>query len=162
VRVVSEMLLELVEAEWPSHLRSSAAGSRRAIEELCGRGRLVHIQPQGGSFQMPRCNGWSGTIAYPSTFGPKFRLIITTSTKNSFGEPAPPSGTAIFYIHVQPHDRLGGPAFHNSGVTDTVTSPRLTSDHTLELTRLRGHFPPCGERVHHGKAPEGAPSRVPA
>jgi hypothetical protein len=93
----------------------------------------VHIEPAGGSFQVPRCNGWSGTINYPSTFGHKVRLIITTSTKNGFGEPAPPSGTAIFYMHVQPRDRIGGPAFDSTGVTDTVTSPRLTSDHTYTL-----------------------------
>ena len=40
--------------------------SRSASHASCGRRVHLLAHPRGGSFQVPHCGGWSGTIAYPT------------------------------------------------------------------------------------------------
>jgi hypothetical protein len=57
---------------------------------------------------------------------------VTSSVKNAFGAPSPPSGTAVFYMRMQLL-HPGDTAFHDEVVNDTVTSPILSPDHTYTL-----------------------------
>jgi len=110
----------------------SLLGSQPAKGQGCGVAKRYIIKWGGGAFSMPPCDNWSGTIGYPN--GNHWYLFaVTTSTKNSFGAPPPPSGTAIFYMHTNRVQPRSAPSFGNTGVTDTVTSPQLTSDHTYTL-----------------------------
>ena len=105
--------------------------SKSVSPALCGRRVHLTAHPQGGSFQAPHCGGLSGTIAYPTTPG-RSLWSVTGSVTDSFGAPAPPSGTAMYYMQMQLQHRLGA-LFHNDGVNDTVTSPKLTSGYTYTL-----------------------------
>jgi len=99
-------------------------------------------------FGLPACTGWAGQVGYPSTGGAS-HWLVTTSVTNNFGVPAPPSGTAIFYIETEllrPKLEwiLGG-----SGAMVTVTSPALTASHSYTLmvynlyTDSQCHNVPC-------------------
>jgi hypothetical protein len=101
----------------------------------CDAGIQLRIRKGGGTFGLPRCAGWKGVINYPSNLNNKyFTFGVTSSLTNSFGAPAPPSGTVLFYVQtadVGPKGRLI--VFNNAGVTNTITSPALTSSHSYTL-----------------------------
>jgi hypothetical protein len=82
---------------------------------------------------MPRCAGWTGVINYPAG-NERFTWSVTTSTTNSFNAPAPPSGTPIFYMQTKViKPRRQEPAFADTEVMNTVSSPVLSSDHSYTL-----------------------------
>jgi hypothetical protein len=123
----------------PQSITAPIAGvqtqSRSASHASCGRRVHLLAHPRGGSFQVPHCGGWSGTIAYP-TAPSRSIWSVTSSVTDAFRAPPPPSGTAIFYMQMQ----LNHPPvaiFHNEGVEDTVASPNFTSDHTYTLNVYR-------------------------
>jgi hypothetical protein len=103
--------------------------------EACGRVLHVKLHDPGGSFPVARCGGWSGTIGYPHLASSHVPLNVTSSLKNTFGAPPPPSGTAIFYMSLQLHrtPRGNGVNFEPGNVTSTVTSPAITPAHTYTL-----------------------------
>jgi hypothetical protein len=98
----------------------------------CGVTKRYVIKSGGGAFPVPACSGWSGTIAYPNG-NHRYIFGVTGSVTNNFGAPPPPSGTAIFYMQTKKVQPRYDPSFGDTGVTDTVTSPQLTSDHTYTL-----------------------------
>jgi hypothetical protein len=103
--------------------------------DKCNKTVHVHIKGNGGSFTVPLCSGWSGTITYPAPAAPRLHYpqLLTSSVTNNFGVPAPPSGTAVFYMEEKPQQH--GVQFSNPspGVTNTITSPSLSSNHTYTL-----------------------------
>jgi hypothetical protein len=107
------------------------AQSRSVAPESCGRKVHFTAHPDGGSFQVPHCAGWSGTIQYP-TQPLKSIWNVMSSETNNFGAPPPPNGTAIFYMRMQLLHPAGA-LFHNEGVDNTIMSPKLTSAHTYTL-----------------------------
>jgi hypothetical protein len=104
---------------------------KAASPDACGRRVHFVARPRGGSFQVPHCGGWSGTINFPST---PIRSVwdAVSSVTNNFGAPPPPSGTPLFYMQMQLH-HPGGAAFHNDGTNDTVTSSQFSPQHTYAL-----------------------------
>jgi hypothetical protein len=106
-----------------------------AVPETCNKSVRLKFKPRGGSFALPRCGGWTGTMMYPPVIR---RTIwgITTSTTNDFGAPGPPSGIAIFYMQMYLR-HPGGATFPNGNVTDTVANPMLTPGHTYTLNVYR-------------------------
>jgi hypothetical protein len=104
----------------------------------CDKGTRVTIVAKGGEFKIPKCAGWSGAIGYPRNHG-WYRWSITSSTTNTFGVPAPPSGVDIFYIQTIDKSRHGksAPSFFNGSTTATVTSAALVSAHTYTLVVYR-------------------------
>jgi len=102
----------------------------------CGVGVGSRIRKQGGAFHVPPCDGWKGLIRYPGATA-STSMFTTSSTTNSFGAPAPPSGTAIFYLQTYLRHWRNSLRFGNLGVTDTVTSPALTSNHSYTLIVYR-------------------------
>jgi hypothetical protein len=102
--------------------------------DVCNKGTRVTIVAKGGQFKVPKCAGWSGTIGYPRNDG-WYRWSITSSTRNAFGVPSPPSGTPIFYMQTIDKSRhlKSTPSFRNDAATATITSRALTSSHTYTL-----------------------------
>jgi hypothetical protein len=121
--------------------------SRVGSPDVCHSAVKVVIHRNGGSFNVPPCAGWTGAIAYPSV-GAKFFFKVSSSTTNRFGVPPPPEGTAIFYILMRNVTHFRVPYFRGT-VSDTITSPRLTSNHTYSLMVYYQAFddqcsnPPC-------------------
>ena len=107
------------------------AQSRSASPESCGQRVHFVAHPRGGSFQVPHCGGWSGTIAFPTA---RIRSVwsVQSSVTNDFGAPSPPSGSPIFYMQTALHHPVGT-GFHDDGVDDTVTGPGLSAGHTYTL-----------------------------
>jgi hypothetical protein len=108
------------------------ANSLAAAGAGCAHRTRVRIRQGGGTFAMPSCAGWRGAISYPLG-NQRYEWSVTTSTTNSFGAPTPPSGTAIFYMQTKVVTRHRLPAFANTGVMNTVSSPALSSDHGYTL-----------------------------
>jgi hypothetical protein len=104
----------------------------RVTPDACNRFVKVKIHPVGGAFAVPPCSGWSGTIDYPPA-PRRYLLNVTSSVRDSFGAPDPPSGTAIFYLRMVNQTHGGGPGFADTGVMDTVTSPMITSGNSYSL-----------------------------
>jgi hypothetical protein len=137
----------------------SIASTDRVVPEACGVGHLINLDDRGGTFRTPECAGWSGTVGYASYFvgTRKARLRITSSVKNSFGVPKPPSGTALFYmqgfnVHYEVVDFIGYPS-----VTETISSPELTSSHTYTLIVYNlCYSPPCPLVVIDLGSPQGS------
>jgi len=106
----------------------------QAKPDKCDKTMRVHIKGNGGSFAVPLCSGWSGTIAYPATENPRLRYpsLVTSSVTDTFGVPAPPSGMAVFYmqLHIKNGVSFSDPS---PGVTNTITSPSLSSNHSYSL-----------------------------
>jgi hypothetical protein len=98
----------------------------------CDHGKPVLFHPAGGVFRMPPCAGWSGHIGYPYV-GIRSHWVVTTSLTDNFGAPAPPSGTAIFYMATQLRVPKGELGMEGSGANVTVAAPTLTADHTYTL-----------------------------
>jgi hypothetical protein len=119
-------------APQPVTQAQSVFAPRAVSPETCDTRARVRIRARGGAFRVPRCAGWNGVIAYPPPRGPS-RWLVTTSVTHTFGVPAPPSGTAIFYMQTTLNWPEALVTFLNSGVTDTVTSSQLTSSHTYTL-----------------------------
>ena len=112
-------------------IASGSLSVRPASPMACDKGVRVLIHGGEHGFRVPPCAGWKGQIRYSSIRGVS-HWTMTSSVTNNFGVPAPPSGEAIFYMQMW----LRNPPdweFNNDGVTDTVTSPLLTSDHTYTL-----------------------------
>lgn len=105
--------------------------SRNVSPATCNRSVGLEFKPQGGAFHVPPCGGWTGTINYPAV-GVRSRWSVTSSVTNNFGVPAPPSGTAIFYMDMF-MSHPGAIEIPNGGVRDTVTSSAFTADHTYTL-----------------------------
>jgi hypothetical protein len=109
----------------------SVFAQRPVSPETCDKGARVRIRARGGAFSVPQCAGWNGVIKYPTTG--KARWLVTSSVTNNFGVPAPPSGTAIFYMQTTLNHPEGPQDFSDTGVSDTVASSQLTSNHTYTL-----------------------------
>jgi hypothetical protein len=110
----------------------AAAHARDAVSpETCDRGEHVLFRQTGGVFRMPGCAGWTGKIGYPPTGTSHF--LVTTSVTNSFGVPAPPSGTAIFYMATALRRPDAVLELDGTSGMATVTSPRLTAAHSYTL-----------------------------
>jgi hypothetical protein len=107
--------------------------ARSYAPNACDQSMHVDLSPIGGTFKLPPCDGWEGTIGYPRTqFPSHYDWSVTTSVTNNFGVPAPPSGTAIFYMRILnkgPHT----PAFVNGERIDIITSPKLLPRHSYSL-----------------------------
>jgi hypothetical protein len=100
--------------------------------DICDKGHRITIHARGGTFYAP-CAGWKGTINYPPTIRGFYTWNVTSSVTNNFGAPPPQSGTAIFYIQTTDASRNRDTGFRDTGVTDTVNSPRLSSTHSYTL-----------------------------
>jgi hypothetical protein len=112
------------------------AGNEHAQPTACDVEVHVQVSKHGGAFRVPPCDGWKGLIRYPAT-APTQHWRITSSTTNTFGVPAPPSGTAIFYLRAYTVHPRNIVRFANSDVLDTITSPGLTSSHSYTLIVYR-------------------------
>jgi hypothetical protein len=103
----------------------------------CAKRVRSHLRRHGGRLNVRGCKDWISTIDYPaleflcSRHFPGCSLYSEVSTRNIFHAPSPPSGTALFYMRIS--QDFGQPMFKSSGVTDTITSPQLTSSHTYTL-----------------------------
>ena len=107
---------------------------QRAVEpSVCDKAEHVEIKPVGGSFKVPACSAWGGTITYPRllTFS-HFDWHVRSSVTNDFGAPAPPSGTAVFYMQTS-NIGLRTPEFENTGAIDVVSNPELLPKHFYSL-----------------------------
>jgi len=98
----------------------------------CTHQESVRIFKRGAKFAMPRCGKWTGTINYPPG-NQNYTWLVTTSTTDSFGVPAPPSGTAILYMQTKVSKGREAPAFGDNGAMNTVSSPALSSGHSYTL-----------------------------
>jgi hypothetical protein len=105
------------------------------VPETCDAAKVVKLEHDGGTFKMPPCSGWTGTISYPelSEPGAHFKLKVTSSVTNNFGAPNPPSGTATLYLQTANDTRGGVPSFGPGPSAVTLTSPELTSRHTYTV-----------------------------
>jgi hypothetical protein len=111
--------------------------SHSIASDACDTTVRAKVQQNGGSFSVPPCSGWTGVINYPALRAPccdGTTFLVTSSVTNNFGVPPPRSGTAIFYLKTK---NKAAAYFANSGVTDTITSPQLTSNHTYTLIVYR-------------------------
>jgi len=107
--------------------------SRAFGPNVCDTPMHVDIAPIGGSFKVPTCEGWNGTIHYPRPSSPfHYDWGVRSSVTNNFGVPAPPSGSAIFYMLII-NKGMHTPAFTNGGVMDTISNPKLSSSHFYSL-----------------------------
>jgi hypothetical protein len=107
--------------------------SRALAPNLCDTPMHVDIKPIGGSFKVPECEGWNGTIVYPRPTGPfHFEWSVRSSVTNNFGVPAPPSGSAIFYMLII-NKAMHTPTFTNGGVMNTILNPTLSPKHFYSL-----------------------------
>jgi len=98
--------------------------------DACDKTKSFGTSNRGGSFTLPTCAGWSGTITYPpksQSHGRRWKVI--SSVSNTFGVPPPASGTAIFYVSMF----ILQAGFVESSETDTITSSMLDSSHTYSL-----------------------------
>jgi hypothetical protein len=111
---------------------SIATGQPGRASAGCTHRVRVRIRKGGGTFAMPRCVGWAGTINYPPG-NQNYAWSVTTSTTNDFGAPAPPNGTAIFYMQTKAVKGRSAPSFANTGVMNTVSSSAFSSDHSYSL-----------------------------
>jgi len=112
------------------------ASNEHAQPTACDVEVHVQVSKHGGAFRVPPCDGWKGLIRYPAT-APTQHWRVTSSTTNTFGIPAPPSGTAIFYLRTAVFHPRNSVAFANSGVLDTITSPAVASAHSYTLIVYR-------------------------
>jgi hypothetical protein len=119
---------------------------RLVSPDTCDTAVHVTIKKVGGSFRVPPCSRWSGTINYPPTSNQRpYFLSVTSSVTNNFGAPPPPSGTAIFYLQTKNVTAGRSPVF-DGGAMDTIASPQLTSAHSYTL--IVYNFC-CGQSVQH-------------
>jgi len=98
--------------------------------DACDKTKSFGTSNRGGSFTLPTCAGWTGTITYPGKtqiHGRRWKVI--SSVSNNFGVPPPASGTAIFYVSMF----ILQAGFMQSSESDTITSRMLDSSHTYSL-----------------------------
>jgi hypothetical protein len=111
---------------------ASPVDTKAAVPATCNHSKAIRFRIHGGLFHMPPCAQWTGSIAYPGS-GITTRWKLTTSAKDNFGVPSPPSGTAIFYMQMKLKERIADLFLGYGDGTATVTSPALTSDHSYTL-----------------------------
>ncbi len=95
--------------------------------------KIEKLNAAGGTLYLPAVSGFKGSIMYPSSNAPAgTTATLTDSTTNSFGTPAPPVGTAIYYLQVQ----VGGQnaiTFDAGTVKGKIVSSQLLRSKTYSV-----------------------------
>jgi hypothetical protein len=98
---------------------------RLFVPDTCGKASTQPINAAGGTLTVPACNGWGGSVAYPSNNAPAGDTVTIKSYTKLAGAPKPPAPhKAIFYVTA--HGNGSGSVSFGAGTpTSTITGPGL-------------------------------------